>query len=440
MKHVRLYLALFFLCFPGMLHSADVREYFLANGLKILIAEEHKSPVATFQVWYRVGSRDEPLGKSGLGHLLEHMMFKGTSRYGPSQLSALIQKNGGTTNAYTTKDHTVYFALLSADRIGLAVDLEADRMQNLLLDPRELLAEKDVVMEERRLRYEDDPQNSLFEDVVSTAFKVHPYQRPVIGWMTDLRSILREDVYAFYKTYYNPRNAVIVVAGDVNSEDMVAKIRDAFQDIPPSESGKRLVFEEPEQRGERRVVLKRDAELPFLIVAYRVPSFPHEDSYALDVLRVLLSAGKSSRLYQSLVYEKKIALSAAADYNGFTRDPFLFFLYATVSPGVDVKDVEQELYREIERIQRSPPSDGEVQKAKNQIESSFIIGQDSIYVQAMKIGSCEMLGDWRLMDRYLEGIRKVTPADVVSVATKYLGEDNRTVGILTPTKEPRSEK
>lgn len=442
MRYARICFAVFLLLLvsPAIIYGADVREYLLDNGLKILIAEEHKSPVATFQVWYRVGSRDEPLGKSGLSHLLEHMMFKGTSRYGPSQLSALIQKNGGTTNAYTTRDHTVYFSLLSADRIGLAIDLEADRMQNLLLDPRELLAEKSVVMEERRLRYEDDPQNSLFEDVVSAAFKVHPYQRPVIGWMTDLRSIEREDVYDFYKTYYNPQNAVIIVVGDVDSGDMVAKIRDAFQDIRPSPSGKRMVFDEPEQRGERRIVLKRDAELPFLIAGYRVPNFPHEDSYALDVLRVLLSGGKSSRFYQSLVYEKKIALNAAADYNGFTKDPFLFFLYATASPGVDVKDVEEELYREIERIKLSPPSEREVQKAKNQIESSFVIGQDSIYVQAMKIGSCEMLGDWRLIDRYLEGMRKVSPADVVRVAQKYLVPDNRTVGVLIPTKEPRSEE
>ena len=434
MKYFRSHLLILCILFPVILYGADVQEYTLRNGLKVLIVEEHKAPVATFQVWYRIGGRDEPAGKSGISHLLEHMMFKGTSLYGPSALSKIVQKNGGTDNAYTTKDYTVYFELFASDRITLAIDLEADRMQNLLLDKNEVLSEKNVVMEERRLRYEDDPQNSLYEEVVAAAFKVHPYQKPVIGWMSDLKSIERDDLVSHYRTYYSPRNAVIIVVGDVNGSEIIEKIRKSFENISSDQSVKKMQYLEPEQRGEKRVLLKKEAELPFIITAYHVPRFPHEDSYALDVLQLILAHGKSSRLYQSLVYEKNVALSASADYSGFHIDPFLFFFFVTASPGTSIEDVEHALNEDIEALQKIPPSEREIQKAKNQIETSFIMGQDSIYVQAMKFGMFEMLGGWGLMEQYLEGIRKVTQADVIRVAQQYLTEDKSTVGILIPTK------
>jgi zinc protease len=443
MKQIRvalISLLLIILIIPITLYALNIKEQRLDNGLKVLIVEKHKAPVATFQVWYRTGSRDEPAGKSGLSHLLEHMMFKGTFRYGPSVLSKIIQKNGGTDNAYTTKDYTVYFELFSSDRIILSIDLEADRMQNLTLDPKEVFSERSVVMEERRLRYEDDPRNSLFEEVVAAAYKVHPYQRPVIGWMSDLKSIERDDLYNYYKTHYSPSKVVIVIVGDVKEDQIIERIKNSFGNIPSGPLEKNINFSEPEQRGERRVLLRREAELPYLVVAYHAPSFPHEDSYALDVLSLVLSRGKSSRLYTSLVYEKKIALDVNADYNVFNREPYLFFLDATASPGNDIKDVENTLYAEIEKIKKEPPSEKEIQKAKNQIEASFIMEQDSIYLEAMKYGIFEMLGDWRLIDRYLESIRKVTREDIVKVANRYLKEDNRTVGILIPTKEVRSEK
>jgi zinc protease len=440
MEYLRIFLVSLFLLLPGAVYALETKEYKLENDLKVLIVEEHKAPVATFQIWYRVGLRGEPAGKSGISHLLEHMMFKGTPKYGPSALSKIVQKNGGTDNAYTTKDYTVYFELLSSDRIRLSFDLEADRMQNLAMEPKEVLSERNVVMEERRLRYEDDPQHAIFEEVVAAAFKVHPYQRPVIGWMSDLKSIGRDDLYSYYKSHYSPRKAVIVIVGDVHGDEMIEKVRSSFADIPSGPPVEPVASAEPEQRGERRVILKREAELPYILSAYHVPSFPHEDSYALDVLNVILSGGKSSRLYRSLVYEKKVALNASADYSGFNKDPYLFFFYATAFPGKDIKEVEESLYSEIEKLQKEPPSGREVLKAKNQIESSFIVEQDSIYAQAMKYGMFEMLGDWRLMDRYLEGIRKVMPEDVMKAARKYLNEDNRTVGILVPAKEVKNEK
>ena len=433
-------LSVILILMPGSLR-ADVKEYALDNGLKVLIMEDHKVPLATFQVWYRVGSRNEPSGKSGLSHLLEHMMFKGTPRYGSKEFSKIIQRNGGMDNAYTTNDHTTYFQTMASDRIGLSIDLESDRMTNLIMDPKETMAERAVVMEERRLRTEDDPQSALFENAIATAIKEHPYRRPVIGWMSDLASIERDDLYAYYKKYYAPNNAFVVIVGDVNPGEIMKKITASFGQIKVSETQKSHISREPEQNGEKRVSLKKEAELPYILAGYHVPSVPHEDSYALDVLSTVLSGGKSSRIYKSLVYEKKLALNAGADYSGMYLDPFLFYLWGTPAPGKDVGELEKMLYAEIEAIKASPPSEQEVQKAKNQIEASFVFGQDSLYMQAMKIGKFELLGSWKLKDTYLDGIRKVTPEDVRRVAKKYFSEENRTVGILIPQKaRSNSEK
>jgi zinc protease len=423
---------------PGFLH-ADVKEYTLDNGLKVLISEDHKVPLATFQIWYRVGSRNEQSGKSGLSHLLEHMMFKGTAKYGSKEFSKIIQRNGGVDNAYTTSDHTTYFQTMASDRIGLSIDLESDRMTNLTMDPKETMAERAVVMEERRLRTEDDPQSALFENTIATAVKEHPYRRPVIGWMSDLASIQRDDLYAYYNKYYAPNNAFVVIVGDVNPDETMKKITASFGQIRESGIQKAHISREPEQNGEKRVTLKKEAELSYVLAGYHVPSVPHEDSYALDVLSAILSGGKSARLYKSLVYEKKLALNVGADYSGMYLDPFLFFLWGTPSPGKDVTELEKSLYAEIEAIKTAPPSEQEVQKAKNQIEASFVFGQDSLYMQAMKIGKFELLGSWRVMDTYLDGIRKVTPEEVRRVAKKYFSEENRTVGILVPQKA-RSEQ
>lgn len=426
------------LLFIPLAVSASVKEYRLKNGLKVLIIEDHKAPLATFQIWYRVGSRNEPIGKTGISHLLEHMMFKGTPKYGSKMFSNIVQRNGGTDNAYTTRDYTMYYETLASDRIGLAIELEADRMVNLLLDPKEVASERNVVMEERRMRYEDDPQNLLYEEVIATAFKSHPYRWPVIGWMSDIASIEREDLYAYYRTYYSPENAFIVISGDINSENIFLKVKENFEKIPGI--GKKIVpvkTEEPQQNGQRRVYLRKEAELPYLLIAYHVPSFPHKDSFALDVLSTILSGGKSSRLYKSIIYEKRLALNVFADYSGFYKDPFLFVFGGTAAPEKNIEDVEKTIYEEIERIKKEPPSEREVQKAKNQIEASFVFAQDSSYTRAFYTGIFEMIGDWRLMERYLKGIRKVKPEDVQAVAKKYLIDDNRTVGILMPTKSEK---
>ncbi len=435
-----IFFILLILFLPLNLKAANIQEYLFSNGLKVIIIEEHKAPVATFQIWYKVGAVDEPVGKSGISHLLEHMMFKGTKKYGPSELSRIIQKNGGTDNAHTTKDYTAYFEILPSDRINIAIELEADRMKNLLFNPREVVSERNVVMEERRLRYEDDPQNSLFEDVVATAFKVHPYQKPVIGWMSDIQSINYEDLVNYYKVYYSANNAVIIIVGDIKPDEIIKQIKSEFEDAPQTKIPERIKSIEPGQQGERRIILKREAEVPAVMLAYHVPNFPHEDSYALDVLSVILSGGKSSRLYRTMIYEKKIAIEAYADYIGFSRFPHLFYFFAVAVPDKTPSELEEALYEEIEKIKKDNPSENEVQKAKNQIEASFIMEQDSIYMQAMKYGLFEILGDWRLVDKYLEGIRSVSAEDITRVAKKYFNEDNRTTGILMPTKKVNSEK
>jgi len=411
--------------------STKVWEYTLDNGLKILITEDHKAALATFQIWYRVGSRNEPAGKRGISHLLEHMMFKGTQKYGSKVFSRLVQKNGGMDNAFTTRDYTTYFQTLPSDRIHLSIELESDRMQNLLLLSDDVRYERSVVIEERRMRYEDDPQSSLYEEVVATAFKVHPYHNPVIGWMSDIASIDSEDLVFHYKNFYSPDNAVIVVSGDVTAEELFEKIKKMFGTISKGKQRVPVTSKEPPQRGEKRVSLKKEAKLPYILAAYHVPRFPHEDSIPLDVLSTILS-GKSGRLYKALVREGKIALNVFASYDGFTIDPYLFFLGGTVVPGREIEALEEALFAVIEKIRITPPSDREVQKAKNQAEASFIMSQDSIFYQAYIIGMFEMLGDWRLKDRYLEEIKKITPEDVQRVVKKYFSKENRTVGILIP--------
>lgn len=437
MRLLKFVLILAFIIVPFAAHAA-AKEYTLKNGLKVLIIEDHKAPLATFQIWYRVGSKDEPMGKTGISHLLEHMMFKGTPKYGSKQFSNIIQRNGGTDNAHTTKDYTMYHQTLSSDRIDLSIKLEADRMINLLLEPKEVVAERNVVMEERRMRYEDNPQSSLYEEVIATAFKAHPYQWPVIGWMSDIVSVERKDLYRYYRTYYSPNNAFIVISGDVKAEDILSKVRKAFEHKRPSKrSFIKDRTEEPQQRGEKRVYLKREVELPYILMAYHVPSFPHEDSFALDVLSTILSGGKSSRLYKNIVYEKRLALNTFADYSGFYKDPFLFVFGGTAAPKKNIEDVEKAIYDEIEKVKKESPSEMEIQKAKNQIEAAFVFAQDSTYSRAFYTGMFEMLGNWRLMDKYLEGVRKVKPEDVQAAAKKYLIDDNKTVGILVPVNKSK---
>jgi zinc protease len=410
----------------------QVFETVLPNGLKVILLENHKAPLVTFQVWYRVGSRNEAWGKTGLSHMLEHMMFKGTEKVGPEEFSRIIQENGGDDNAFTSHDYTAYFENLSADRAQVAIDMEADRMQNLMLREEDFRTERMVVMEERRLRTEDNPQAVLTEQIMATAFQTHPYHWPIIGWMEDIARFTLEDLKAYYKTYYNPVNAILVIVGDFKKEESLPKIEKAFGSYPKGMAPIQDRDKDPPQIGERRVFVKKEAQLPTILMAYHVPNLRDPDSYILEVIATLLSGGKSSRLYQSLVREKRLVLSADADHDLVSRDPSLFTLSADLLPEKEVSEVEKAFDQEIERLQRELVGKQELEKAKNQIEASFIFGQDSIFNQAMLLAHHEIALSWKAIDDYLPYIRKVTPEDIQRVAKKYLSPDNRTVGILIP--------
>ena len=425
--------ALLFTSQGSTAHAVEPKEFTLSNDMKVILVEVPKAPVATVQVWYKVGSRNEVMGRAGLSHMLEHMMFKGTAKYPKGTFSRLIRKNGGMDNAFTSQDFTAYFENLAADRVTLAIELEADRMQGLILDANELKTEREVVKEERRLRNEDDPQGALVEALFAQAFMSHPYHWPVIGWFSDLDAMSLDDLQRHYDTYYSPNNATLLVVGDIKADTLLPVIARLFEPIPKGPSPKALAVTEGPQHGERRFLLKREAQVPFVMMGYRVPNYSSDDSYALNVLESILSHGKSARLYQSLVYEQKTALAVGADYGLMQADPGLFYFYAVVKPGEKIEAVEEAVLKEIQRLQAEPPSELELQRAKNQIEAAHIFEQDSNFRQAMLLGEAETIGaGWRKVSQFVERTRAVTAQDVQRVASRYLTADLRTTGTLMP--------
>ncbi len=417
----------------AMAGRLTVQEFTLANGLKVLLVEEHKAPVVTVQIWYKVGSRNEVMGRAGLSHMLEHMMFKGTPKYGKGEFSKIIEKNGGNDNAFTSQDYTAYFENLAADKLELTLEMEADRMKGLLLDEKEFQLEREVVKEERRLRVEDVPTAYLVEQIDAQAFMVHPYHWPIIGWFNDLDAMTREDLKVYYDKYYVPNNATLVIVGAVKAETALPLIKKYFEGVPKGSLPQPPSIVEPEQKGERRIVVKREAQLPFIYFGYKVPNFKSPDVHALAVLENILSTGKSARLYDALVYRKKLALQVGAGYNELAADPELFTFYAMVKPGVKIAAVEKAVLAEIERLKKEPPTEKELQKAKNQVEAHYLFEQDSVFRQAMLLGTAETVGaGWQYIADYVDKLRGVTKEDIQRVARHYLNEDTRTVGILIP--------
>ena len=417
---------------PGASYTERVKETVLRNGLKLILLEDHKAPVVVFQIYYRVGSRNEALGHTGLSHILEHVMFKGTPTVAPEEYSKIIQRNGGRTNAWTTQDSTTYFASLASDRVGVVIDLEADRMTNLKLTDEVFLPERSVIMEERRLRVDNNPSDALFEQLASTAYAAHTYQFPVIGWMSDIGQATVGDALQHYRTYYIPNNAFIVVVGDFDTTALIKQITDAFGDTPIGPPPPAVRAVEPVQHGERRVELRREAQLPYVAMAYHVPNLNSPDAAALEVLGAILSGGESARLHRELVYRQRLAREAGASYDYTSIDPGLFTAYAQPLPGQSEAAVEAALTRELERAAAEPPTAHELEKAKNGIEADFIFGQDSLFYQAMLLGEYEVASGWRRIDEYLPAVRAVTAADVLRVAQAYLRPTNRTTAVLIP--------
>ena len=418
--------------FAGTL-AERVSETTLANGLKILILEEPKAPVVTVQVWYKVGGRNELPGETGISHMLEHMMFKGTPTVSGKEFDALVSRNGGEDNAETARDFTGYYEDFAADRVGLGLRLEADRMANLLISEEDYKSEHLVVLEERRLRVDDQPANQLSEVMTATSILAQGYRNPVLGWPSDM-VWTRDALVRWYQTYYAPNDATLVVVGAIKKDEVLPQIQALFGTIPRGPDPPKIITTEPAQQGERRVYVRKEAELPLLFVVHHVPPLTHPDSFPLSVLAGILGGGESARFNQKVVYEKQLASYAGADYNPVHIDSFLFGFSAGPLPGKTAEEVEQALYTEVERLQQDGVTERELQKAKNQIEADFVFSLDSAHRMGVLLGSYESVASWKLLDGYLEGVRKVTAADVQRVARKYLVPENRTVAILIPVK------
>ena len=410
--------------------TAGVRETRLPNGLRVLTKEVRSAPVVSFGIWYQVGSRNEHNGITGISHLLEHMMFKGTQRYRLGEIARTLFLNGASFNANTFYDWTSYFETLAADRLELAIELEADRMFNSRIDKADLDSEMTVVRSELE-GGENDPDTLLRQAVTASAIQAHPYHWPVIGWRSDVEQMPREALREYYRAHYGPNNATVVIVGDFETTralDLVTKHFGAIQPIPAPPP---VYTTEPEQRGERRIVVNQAGALPIVTLAYKVPAASHPDFYALDVLGTVLGEGRTGRLYQALV-ETELASSVDAGAPSL-RDPFLFYVTATARPGVSAPKLEAAMLEEIERIKTAPITAEELARATRRIESSFAYQTESVTAQARELGYWAMVADWRYLTTYMDRIRALTPEAVQTIANRYFLTDKRTVGHFVPS-------
>ena len=428
-----------FFLFPALCSAEvfkDASEARLSNGLKVIMFENHKSPIISFQVWYRVGGRNEQTGKTGLAHMLEHMMFKGTSKVSGERFVRTFYELGGEQNASTAHDSTGYFETLASEQIGVPIDFESDRMSDLVLRESDFRTERMVVLEERRMRVDDNPHSFLLEQLEAAAFQSQPYHWPIIGWADDIERLTIEDVKAFYSTYYNPANAFVVVTGDFKKEALLTEMEKAFGKIPAGTPAQQLLIQDPPQPGERRVIVERPAQVGNLVVAWHVPNLRSQDSYVLEVIKAIFSEGKSSRFYDRLVRAKALALEASADYNLATLDPSLFYIDVSFLPGKNPEQIEQAIYEEVELLKTTPVGFREMQKAKNQLEAAFVYDQESIFSVGQNLAGYEIALDWASIGAYIPSIRSVTAHEIQRVASKYFTAQNRNIGILVPTGPP----
>ncbi len=411
----------------------------LANGLKIIVKEDHRSPVVVSMMWYRAGSMDEVSGTTGVAHVLEHMMFKGTQKVPRGEFSRIIARAGGRDNAFTSRDHTAYYQQLHKSKLALALELEADRMVNLQVSEEEFAREMKVIMEERRMRTDDNPHAQLSELMMATVYAVHSYRTPVIGWMSDLENMRLADAMDWYKTWYAPNNATLVVCGDVKVEDVFRLAGKFFGAIPARTLPQRKPQVEPPQRGVKRINLKAPAEQPYLLMAYQVPVLRDVDSdwepYALSVLGGVLDGSPAARFPRELVRNSRVANSAGASYDITNRGPGLFFLDGVPSEDKSAAEVETALRDQIRRLVEEGVSDDELRRIKAQVIAAQVFAQDSVFYQAMRIGALDTVGlPHDSADRQLKKLQEVSAAQVREVARKYLVDDNLTVAVLDPQR------
>lgn len=411
----------------------------LDNGLRILTIEDHSTPVVAFQMWVHAGSKDESF-HTGIAHLFEHMMFKGSENIGEEEHARLIGARGGRINAYTSRDVTVYHEDVTSESLPLVIDLEAERVSRLNISQENLDDEREVVLEERRLRIEDNPGGLAFEALAALSFQAHPYHWPVIGWRADIEAVTLEACRRFFDTYYSPNNITIVIVGDFDTQQAVAQIEQAFGELEPAAEIPRNPGKVVPLRGERRSVIHYDVQAPLLYAAWHAPATGHPDADALDVTSQILSAGRSSRLYRALVYDREEALYAQGGYWEM-QEAGLFFGVAGVRPGVEIGSVEEGFFAEVERLRTEGVEEAEVAKAKRQLEVSLVNGLSTAHALASRVGRESVLtGRVRPLQERLEAIRAVTAEDVQRVAQTYLNPERRSVvHVVPPVPEATAE-
>ena len=412
----------------------EVVEDSLNNGLKILLIEDHSAPVVNLQVWVHVGSRVEDPGELGLTHMFEHMMFKGSRKYGPGEHSAIVQANGGRNNAYTTEDVTVFHETVPADRLELVIALEAERMHNLDINADNLASELKVVRDERLMRTDNSIHGTLSEQLSANSYIIHPYHNPVIGWLEDIEHYNVESCRRFYRRWYVPNNMTVVVAGDFRAEEAREIIDHYFGPMPRRELHPRRVDRELPQRGERRIVYHMETQQPLLAVAYHTVALRDSDFVVLEVIATILSNGESSRLYKRLV-DGQLATWAWGSQESM-EDPGLFDFWISPMPGVAPEETEAALYEELERLAREPVSARELQKAKNKLEDRFIFNLQNTEEKATLVGHYQIrAGDYHLANTIIPRTAAVTAADIQRCAARYFTADNRTVVTILPPNE-----
>ncbi len=424
----------------------DITKTQLENGLTVLLCETHTAPVTSFWIWYRVGSRYEQVGITGIAHWVEHMLFKGTPRWPAREADKAVARQGGISNGMTWYDFTTYFATLPGERIEVELDIEADRMTNALFEPEEVEAERTVIISERQ-GAENDPLFLLGEETRSAAFRAHPYGHDTIGYLFDLLGMTRDDLYDFYRTYYVPNNAIAVAVGDFEREAMLDLVRKHFGSIPPGTLPGRHRPVEPPQKGERRVVYEGQGNTPYINLLFHAPPATDDDFYPLVVLDSVLTGAsgmapfsgggtnKSSRLYRALV-DTELAVQVSGSLVP-TVDPFVYSLTATVRPERGPDEVEERLWEELERVAAAPITEEELVKASKQARAQFAYSSESVTGQAFWLGWSEVFADTDWYIGYLDRLSGVTPADVQRVARQYVRRSNSTVGWYVPQEKAK---
>ncbi|MEN9503367.1 MAG: hypothetical protein RI964_2652 [Pseudomonadota bacterium] len=415
-----------------------VHEYQLANGMKVLVKQDKRAPIAVVQLWYKVGSSYEQNGSTGISHVVEHMMFKGTQKYPTGEFNRIIAENGAEDNAFTAQDYTAYYQIIAADRLDVAFDLESDRVRNLTLPPLEFKKEIEVIKEERRWRTEDKPIALLREQFEATAFMNSPYHNPIIGWMADLDAMKVEDLRAWYERWYAPNNATLVVVGDVEPDKVLELAKKYYEPLKPTANiPPPKPQTEVEQKGLRYVKVKAPAELPYIMLGYKVPNMlsvkEKWQPYALEMLASILDGGNSSRLAKSLIRGKEIASEASASYSGYGRLPDLFVLGGMPAQGQKLETVKAALLEQVDKLKNEPVTADELARVKAQVIAGEIYERDSQQQQASLLGSLESVGlGYKLADEYVDNILAVTPEQIQAVAKQYLVEDHLTIAELDP--------